>query len=160
MARVTVTRRVICWRRSCAPMVFQLACATNACQSLMQTYRLIASMVSTPFTSKSTAGIASTQEATSLALPQNFAHHWNHWPSKSARHQSVISRKYGPNRCQWSFTASALIALMTKYSKTCLMCSCGSNWAFNVDANSGHAFGILLAAVGALRPCGAPAPVN
>ena len=26
------------------------------------------------------------------------------------------------------------------------------NWAFNVDANSGHAFGILLAAVGALRP--------
>ena len=34
------------------------------------------------------------------------------------------------------------------------------NWAFNVDANSGHAFGILLAAVGALRPCGAPAPVN
>jgi hypothetical protein len=34
------------------------------------------------------------------------------------------------------------------------------NWAFNVDANSGHAFGILLAAVGALRPFGAPAPVN
>ena len=34
------------------------------------------------------------------------------------------------------------------------------NWAFNVDANSGHAFGILLAAVGALRTCGAPAPVN
>ena len=26
------------------------------------------------------------------------------------------------------------------------------NWAFNVDANSGHAFGILLAAVGTLRP--------
>ena len=35
-----------------------------------------------------------------------------------------------------------------------------SNCKFNVDANSGHAFGILLAAVGALRPCGAPAPVN
>ena len=34
------------------------------------------------------------------------------------------------------------------------------NWAFNVDANSGHAFGIILAAVGTLRPCGAPAPVN
>ena len=34
------------------------------------------------------------------------------------------------------------------------------NWGFNVEANSGHAFGILLAAVGALRPCGAPAPVN
>ncbi len=34
------------------------------------------------------------------------------------------------------------------------------NCTFNVDANSGHAFGILLAAVGALRPCGAPAPVN
>ena len=34
------------------------------------------------------------------------------------------------------------------------------NWAFNVDANSGHAFGILLAAVGTLRPCGAPEPVN
>jgi len=34
------------------------------------------------------------------------------------------------------------------------------NWAFNMDANSGHAFGILLAAVGALHPCGAPAPVN
>lgn len=31
---------------------------------------------------------------------------------------------------------------------------------FNVDANSGHAFGILLASVGVLRPCGAPAPVN
>lgn len=29
-----------------------------------------------------------------------------------------------------------------------------------MDVNSGHAFGILLAAVGALRPCGAPAPVN
>jgi hypothetical protein len=35
-----------------------------------------------------------------------------------------------------------------------------SNCAFNVDANSGHAFGILLAAIGTLRPCGAPAPVN
>jgi hypothetical protein len=34
------------------------------------------------------------------------------------------------------------------------------NCKFNVDANSGHAFGILLAAVGALRPSGAPAPVN
>jgi hypothetical protein len=34
------------------------------------------------------------------------------------------------------------------------------NCKFNVDANSGHAFGILLPAVGALRPCGAPAPVN
>ncbi len=35
-----------------------------------------------------------------------------------------------------------------------------SNCKFNVDANSGHAFGIFMAAVGALRPCGAPAPVN
>ena len=34
------------------------------------------------------------------------------------------------------------------------------NCKFNVDANSGHAFGILLAAVGTLRPCGASAPVN
>jgi hypothetical protein len=34
------------------------------------------------------------------------------------------------------------------------------NCKFNVDANSGHAFGILLAAAGPLRPCGAPAPVN
>ncbi len=34
------------------------------------------------------------------------------------------------------------------------------NCKFNMDATSGHAFGILLAAVGALRPCGAPAPVN
>ena len=34
------------------------------------------------------------------------------------------------------------------------------NCKFNMDANSGHAFGILMAAVGALRPCGAPAPVN
>ena len=31
------------------------------------------------------------------------------------------------------------------------------NCAFNVDANSGHAFGILLAAVGALRPSGSGA---
>jgi hypothetical protein len=31
------------------------------------------------------------------------------------------------------------------------------NWAFNVDANSGHAFGILLAAVGTLRPSGSGA---
>ena len=31
------------------------------------------------------------------------------------------------------------------------------NWAFNVDANSGHAFGILLTAVGALRPSGSGA---
>ena len=34
------------------------------------------------------------------------------------------------------------------------------NCKFNVDANSGHAFGIFMAAVGTLRPCGAPAPVN
>ena len=34
---------------------------------------------------------------------------------------------------------------------------CVSNCAFNVDANSGHAFGILLAAVGALRPSGSGA---
>ena len=31
------------------------------------------------------------------------------------------------------------------------------NCRFNVDANSGHAFGILLAAVGALRPAGSGA---
>ena len=31
------------------------------------------------------------------------------------------------------------------------------NCTFNVDANSGHAFGILLAAVGALRPAGSGA---
>ena len=31
------------------------------------------------------------------------------------------------------------------------------NCTFNVDANSGHAFGILLAAVGALRPSGSGA---
>ena len=34
---------------------------------------------------------------------------------------------------------------------------CVSNCAFNMDANSGHAFGILLAAVGALRPSGSGA---
>ncbi len=34
------------------------------------------------------------------------------------------------------------------------------NCKFNVDANMGHRFAILLAHVGALRPCGAPAPVN
>jgi hypothetical protein len=28
------------------------------------------------------------------------------------------------------------------------------NWSFNADANTGHAFGILLASVGALRPYG------
>jgi hypothetical protein len=32
--------------------------------------------------------------------------------------------------------------------------------ALNADANSGHAFGIFLPAVGTLRPFGAPAPVN
>ena len=31
------------------------------------------------------------------------------------------------------------------------------NCKFNVDANSGHAFGILLAAVGTLRPSGSGA---
>ncbi len=31
------------------------------------------------------------------------------------------------------------------------------NCKFNLDANSGHAFGILLAAVGALRPSGSGA---
>ncbi len=35
-----------------------------------------------------------------------------------------------------------------------------SNWAFNMDANMGHRFAILMAHVGALRPYGAPAPVN
>ena len=34
------------------------------------------------------------------------------------------------------------------------------NLAFNADANGGHAFGIFLPAIGTLRPCGAPAPVN
>lgn len=28
------------------------------------------------------------------------------------------------------------------------------NWAFNVDANMGHAFGIIMALVGTLRPSG------
>jgi hypothetical protein len=32
--------------------------------------------------------------------------------------------------------------------------------ALNADANMGHAFGIFMAHVGTLRPCGAPAPVN
>ena len=32
--------------------------------------------------------------------------------------------------------------------------------ALNADANSGHAFGIFLPAVGTLRPFGPPAPVN
>ena len=31
------------------------------------------------------------------------------------------------------------------------------NCKFNVDANSGHAFGILLAAIGTLRPSGSGA---
>ena len=31
------------------------------------------------------------------------------------------------------------------------------NCKFNVDANSGHAFGIFMAAVGALRPSGSGA---
>ncbi len=34
------------------------------------------------------------------------------------------------------------------------------NCAFNSDATSGHAFGIFMACRGALRTCGAPAPVN
>jgi hypothetical protein len=28
------------------------------------------------------------------------------------------------------------------------------NWRFNADANTGHAFGIFMASVGALRPVG------
>jgi hypothetical protein len=28
------------------------------------------------------------------------------------------------------------------------------NWSFNADANTGHAFGIFMASVGALRPYG------
>ena len=31
------------------------------------------------------------------------------------------------------------------------------NWAFNVDAKKGHAFGILTALFGALRPSGSGA---
>ena len=34
------------------------------------------------------------------------------------------------------------------------------NWAFNADANTGHAFGIFMACVGALRTFGAPAPLT
>jgi hypothetical protein len=34
------------------------------------------------------------------------------------------------------------------------------NWALNADANMGHGFAIVMAHVGTLRPCGAPAPVN
>ena len=45
---------------------------------------------------------------------------------------------------------------IVRYSRP--FCNKGvANWAFNVDANSGHAFGILLAAVGALRPSGSGA---
>jgi hypothetical protein len=32
--------------------------------------------------------------------------------------------------------------------------------ALNADANMGHGFAIVMAHVGTLRPCGAPAPVN
>jgi hypothetical protein len=31
------------------------------------------------------------------------------------------------------------------------------NWAFNVDANTGHGFAIFMASVGALRPSGSGA---
>ena len=34
------------------------------------------------------------------------------------------------------------------------------NRSFNADANTGHAFGIFMACVGALRTCGAPAPLT
>ena len=34
------------------------------------------------------------------------------------------------------------------------------NLTFNADANMGHGFAIVMAHVGTLRPCGAPAPVN
>ncbi len=31
------------------------------------------------------------------------------------------------------------------------------NWAFNVDANTGHGFAIFMASIGALRPPGSGA---
>ena len=36
-------------------------------------------------------------------------------------------------------------------------CAPWPNWAFNVDANMGHAFGIVMVHVGALRPTGSGA---
>ena len=41
----------------------------------------------------------------------------------------------------------------------CITCH-QPNWWFNADANMGHAFGIFMAFVGALRTCGATVPLT
>jgi hypothetical protein len=92
---------------------------------------------------------------------------------RAQRHVSIYYHRFGCfNQVGLSVTLSGILAAAAKITvaRPHLNFICRvfpgratgqkPNWAFNVDANSGHAFGILLAAVGALRPCGAPAPVN
>ena len=47
-------------------------------------------------------------------------------------------------------TSSSSLFLLCKTSRK-LMCNSAPNWAFNADANIGHAFGIFMAYVGTLR---------
>jgi hypothetical protein len=93
---------------------------------------------------------------------------------RAQRHVSIYYHRFGCfNQVGLSVTLSGILAAAAKIHRgppspqlhlSCVSRPCHMvqkpNCKFNVDANSGHAFGILLAAVGTLRPCGAPAPVN
>jgi hypothetical protein len=71
----------------------------------------------------------------------------------------LIARKLPPTWTAKTLTVNSAMQEYTGYlteesSTIELHPRLRSNCRFNVDANSGHAFGILLAAVGTLRPCG------
>ena len=93
-----------------------------------------------------------------------------HYKAAWACGQAALRLAHMPTRCYDHHRLSPLVSTRNDEGPPHLNFICRvfpgratgqkPNWAFNVDANSGHAFGILLAAVGALRPYGATAPVN
>ena len=50
--------------------------------------------------------------------------------------------------------------VQAKPSKAIIHFAAQPNWGFNADTNIGHGFAIFMAYVGALRTCGAPAPLT
>jgi hypothetical protein len=116
--------------------------ASVVTQSAARILRFGVSLAASSFTGrglKSQSNFTDLGASTKLAcLSHSLASWQQHQPSTVARPHLNLSRRVFPGRANGQ----------------------KPNCTFNVDANSGHAFGILLAAVGALRPCGAPAPVN
>ena len=77
------------------------------------------------------------------------AHAWLHWPKQSAARQF----KGGLGHA----SSTHLLQLSGTSASHSFHFAPQPNGAFNADANKGHAFGILMALVGARRPAGSGA---